>query len=102
MQAVYTAKGGGLTALLGVLDFGRIEFVYGSSQRLDAEVHFQCVREAPGQYFSGVPVYERLQAQESTPHLEVGSVGSSHVKPSIDALRPAMETTCSEPRRRAG
>ena len=67
-QPICPGEGRELAALVSVHDRGRVEPVDGLVQRLDAEVGFQRVRDAPGQNLPGKPVHDGDQIEEATTH----------------------------------
>lgn len=71
--------------MLNVHDLGRAELVERLVQRLDAEVGFQRVRDAPGQNLPGKPVHDGDQIEEATTHGQVGDVGTPDL---IEPLQP--------------
>lgn len=64
---------------VGVHDLGRPEAGDGLVQCLDAEVRLQRVRDAPGQHLARVPVHDRHQIEEPSPHPQIGDVRSPNL-----------------------
>ncbi len=46
------------------------------AQRLEAELHLQRVRDAPGQHFAAEPVHDCHQVEEPFAHWNVGAVAA--------------------------
>ena len=62
--------------MLHVYEVGPAELVDGLVQRLDAEVGFQRVRDAPRQHLAGEPVHDGDQMEEAAMHGQAGDVGA--------------------------
>ena len=76
LQPVGPCEGRELRALIGIHDVRWAELVDRLVQRLDAEVGFQRVGDAPGQHLSGEPVHDSDQIQEALFHRQIGDVGA--------------------------
>ncbi len=68
LQSVSPNEGRELAALVCIHDLGRTEPVDRLVQRLGAKVSLKGVRDASRQNLAGVPVHDRHQIQEPTPH----------------------------------
>ena len=68
-----------------VHDLRWAELVDGLVQRLDAELGFQRVRDAPGQDFARVPIHDGNQIQEPAPHRQICDVRTPNLVGSIQA-----------------
>ena len=73
-QHVDPSAAGKLAALVAVEDFRRAMFCDGLFQSLYAKVRIHAVGQTPSQHLTAVPVHDRDQIQEATPHRYVGNV----------------------------
>jgi len=85
LQPVGPGEGRELRALVGVHDLWWAEAVDGLVQRLDTELRLQRVRYPPSQNLAGVPVDDRHEIQEPTPHGQIGDVRRPDLIGAIDA-----------------
>lgn len=83
-QPVSPGEGRELRSLIGVQDLTRAKAMDRLVQGFDAEVRFQRVRDARGQYLAGAPVHDGDQVEKASAHRQVRDVGAPDLVGPID------------------
>ena len=86
-EPIGEARGGELAALVRVKDFGGCDRE-GFLQGLDAEVHFQRVRQFPGQHIPAEPVHHGDQIHKALCQADIGDVRAPNLIGMINGQPP--------------